>query len=77
MLEQQLDDKKKQIVELKREAFKLKKENEILKKRTGLERVRNKDMLVTEEYKENFRAKSIEMHFKQQISDLRDKQERK
>ena len=75
LLEQQLDDKKKQIDELKREAFKLKKENEILKKRTLFERMRNKDISVTEEYKENFRAKSTEMHFKQQISDLRDKQE--
>lgn len=75
LLEQQLDDKKKQIDELKREAFKLKKENEILKKRKLFERMRNKEILVTEEYKENFRAKSTEMHFKQQISDLRDKQE--
>jgi len=75
LLEQQLDDKKKQIDELKREAFKLKKENEILKKRTLFERMRNKDISVNEEYKENFRAKSSEMHFKQQISDLRDKQE--
>lgn len=38
--------------------------------------MRNKDISVAEEYKENFRAKSTEMHFKQQISDLRDKQER-
>ena len=76
LLEQQLDYKKKQIDELKREVFKLKKENEILKKRTLFERMRNKEISVTEEYKENFRAKSTEMHFKQQISDLRDKQER-
>lgn len=75
LLEQQLDDKKKQIDELKREAFKLKKENEILKKRKLFERMRNKEISVTEEYKENFRAKSTEMHFKQQILDLRDKQE--
>ena len=39
--------------------------------------MRNKESSVNEEYKENFRAKSTEMHFKQQISDLRDKQERK
>lgn len=75
LLEQQLDDKKKQIDEIKREAFKLKKENEILKKRKLFERMRNKEISVTEEYKENFRAKSTEMHFKQQILDLRDKQE--
>ena len=75
LLEQQLDYKKKQIDELKREAFKLKKENEILKKRKLFERMRNKEISVTEEYKENFRAKSTEMHFKQQILDLRDKQE--
>lgn len=37
--------------------------------------MRNKDISVTEEYKESFRVKSIEMHFKQQILDLRDKQE--
>ena len=58
-----------------REAFKLKKENEILKKRKLFERMRNKEISVTEEYKENFRAKSMEMHFKQQILDLREKQE--
>ena len=53
LLEQQLDDKKKQIDELKREAFKLKKKMRF-EKRTLFERMRNKDISVTEEYKENF-----------------------